>query len=131
MPASTIKAKCRRCGKDAPSDSFILDPVYGMMVCQNCVNERRSKSFSVKKGGKDSAAESDEPAKPKGWDSDDDMLSKAYKNKVETYVKVQKIDSEKVKYTCPKCKYQFTYNVDKNLPPKCPYCNMPIQKFRF
>ncbi|MEM4259966.1 MAG: hypothetical protein QXG00_01915 [Candidatus Woesearchaeota archaeon] len=131
MPVSTIKSKCRRCGKEAPSDSFILDPVYGMMVCQNCVNERRSKSFSVKKTGNVEDVKSDESPKPKGWDADDELLEKSYRQKIESYVKVQKIDSEKVKYTCPKCKYQFVYNLDKNLPSKCPYCNMAIQKFKF
>jgi DNA-directed RNA polymerase subunit RPC12/RpoP len=128
MNTGGIKVKCRHCNKESNSDTFTLDPVYGMMVCQNCVNERRSKSFSIKKGVKEEPKPVEN--KPKGWDAEDDMLTKSYKQKVESYVQVKKVDTDKVKYKCPKCKYEFVYNVDKNQPPKCPYCNSPIMKFR-
>ncbi|MFH1174879.1 MAG: hypothetical protein V1725_07115 [archaeon] len=35
-------AKCRNCGKESPADTFVLDPVYGMMVCQACVKSRKT-----------------------------------------------------------------------------------------
>ena len=40
-----IKAICKKCGKPAPSDKFVLDAIYKMMVCPNCVNDIRKNSM--------------------------------------------------------------------------------------
>ena len=52
MMNSGPTAKCRNCGKDSPADSFILDPVYGKMVCQTCVKSRKGPN-KIKPGGEE------------------------------------------------------------------------------
>lgn len=36
-----INVKCRHCGRMANSTGFVLDPIYGMLVCQACVKDRK------------------------------------------------------------------------------------------
>ena len=38
-----VKAACKRCGKYDDSTTFVLDQVYKMMVCRDCVKERKEK----------------------------------------------------------------------------------------
>jgi len=131
MIISSIKAKCKKCGKDSKADEFVLDPVYKMMVCRDCVKERKMSEFTVRK----SAAQAEMKAKietqekkerPAGWDSDDLEIERAYKDKQATKATVEKISDDKVKYTCKKCKYQFIHNVYKKSPAVCPYCSTPV-----
>lgn len=137
MPPSGIRAKCRRCGKESPVDEFILDPVYKVMVCVACVKERRLKenmASKLKEKKKDISSGADKEAlearsKPKGWDSEDEYLERAYKQKIKNRAQAVTIDRETVKYECPKCKYSFVYNVLKKIPSRCPYCGSEILPF--
>jgi len=118
-----IKAKCRKCGKEVPVDDFVLDHVYKMMVCRDCSNERQKReppliSRPVKR----------DQSKPAGWDQEDEYLARAYKAKKTGSVGVTKIDNERVRYTCPKCKFSFAYNIVTKRPPRCPFCNNMIGK---
>jgi len=131
MIISSIKAKCKKCGKDAKADEFILDPVYKMMVCKDCVKERKMNEYSAKKSAaqaefKTRQEEQTKKERPAGWDSDDLEIERAYKDKQATRATVVPIGDGKVKYTCKKCKYEFVYNTFKNIPSKCPYCNTPV-----
>lgn len=142
MQSSGIKVICKRCGRSSPAEEFVLDNIYGMMVCPPCVRDRQSKAASelkvkkeeVKQAIPEIKTEKRQPeidfTKPKDWDHDDDFLSKAQKTKLAGMVNVQQIDHEKVKYKCPGCNFQFTYNLLKRTPARCPYCSDTIKKFK-
>jgi len=72
-----------------------------------------------------------EPAKPAGWDEDDLELERLAKQKSnETAPKVERISDDKLKITCAKCKYRFTYSISSQTPTSCPYCGREIDKPR-
>ena len=108
-----VKVKCRKCGRLARAADFVLDPIYRMMVCPSCVKERRI-SEDVRKEFQAAKAKKAEQQKPKDYDVEDEYLEKAYNAKLQNIVKVEKVDDEKVKYRCPKCRYTFLYNVGRS-----------------
>jgi DNA-directed RNA polymerase subunit RPC12/RpoP len=130
MITSAIKVKCKKCGRDAKSDEFILDPIYKLMVCKDCVKERKMNEYTAKKNAMQAEmkAKQEEVKKqhPAGWDSDDLEIERRYKEKQVTQATVERINDEKVKYTCKKCKYEFIYNTLKNQPARCPYCGTAV-----
>ena len=72
-----------------------------------------------------------EVPKPAGWDSDDVELERLAKyKKSEGAPKVERISDDKLKMTCAKCKYRFTYNIFTQTPTSCPYCGREIEKPR-
>ena len=70
-----VKAACKRCGRQDDSTTFVLDQVYKMMVCRDCVKERKEKENMSKE--KEEALKT-QPQKPAGWDSDDEYIEKKY-----------------------------------------------------
>ena len=126
-----VKVKCKRCGRDFKSDEFILDPVYKMMVCKECVKERKNNEFAASKlkqseehrAAMEAQAKKDRPA---GWDAEDAVIERAFKEKQAQTPKVERIDDERVKYTCKKCKYEFVFNAMTRVPGRCPYCGAEI-----
>jgi len=127
-----VKVKCKRCGREAKSDEFVLDPVYKMMVCRDCVKERRATEFTAKKTQQREEAKMVMEAqikkeKPAGWDAEDAEIERAYKQKQASAPRLEKIDDQRVKYTCKKCKYEFVFNILTRVPGRCPYCGAEIQ----
>ncbi len=140
---NSVKINCRKCGQPSESDRFILDPVYKMMVCPRCAQDRKS-AASMKRAP--SAADTraaleakispstqkpKEPEKPKpaGWDEDDLELERLAKYKTgESKPRAERISDDKYKVTCAKCKYKFTYNIDNQTPSSCPYCGREVDK---
>jgi len=127
-----VKVKCKRCGREFKSDEFVLDPVYKMMVCRDCVKERRSQEFAANKTKQREEAKAKMEAqvkkeRPAGWDAEDAEIERAFKAKQSSAPKLEKIDNERVKYTCKKCKYEFVLNVLKRVPGRCPYCGASIE----
>lgn len=138
VQSSGVKVTCKRCNRSSPAEGFILDAIYGMMVCPSCVRERQSGGAQLK-GGRTGAVLGIRPTvekhaerKPVGWDTEDEYLERAVKNKEKGIATplVRQIDHEHVKYTCPGCKYTFTYNLVRRVPARCPYCSGNIQKFK-
>ena len=127
---NSISAKCKRCGKQSPSEQFNLDPVYGLMVCPNCVKER--KTAVAKKEIEQRKEANKEPPKPVGWDIEDEYLERAYakKSASKAQTNVQPLPDGKVKYTCQKCKYSFVYDPERKHPARCPYCSSDIFYFK-
>ncbi len=126
-----VRVKCKKCSRDAKSDEFVLDPVYKMMVCQQCVKDRRMNEMAQKKAASQEAnrakVEEQKKQMPAGWDSEDNEIERAYNNKLSQKSVIERIDDDKVKYTCKKCKYTFTYSTVQNKPGRCPYCGTPVQ----
>src|SRR3989338_8062351 len=135
MDSEEIKVKCKKCGRQAKTGDFVLDPDFKMMVCPLCIKEKRMReevySELAKKRGNEGVEEEELEKKPAGWDKEDEYLQRAYKRVIKDTVKVEKVDEEKVKYKCPKCDYQFIYDIARKTPAVCPYCGSDIFKFRF
>jgi DNA-directed RNA polymerase subunit RPC12/RpoP len=129
-----VSAKCKRCGKTAPSTSFVLDPDYKLMVCPQCIKEKKEaervrRELEKKKTEKQELAAKETPEKPKGWDSEDEYLER-HSKKIETVnVAAERIDNTKIRCTCPSCKYAFVYDTAKKHPKACPYCNAQVLPF--
>jgi hypothetical protein len=116
-----IKIKCRKCGRQAPANEFVLDSEYRMVVCPNCIKERDVKNkIEVK------AQEQEEVKKRPGWDYEDEYLEKAYKAKKGNQLVFEKVSEDKIKYICPKCKNMTLYNVVKKFPSLCPFCGRKV-----
>ena len=126
-----VRVKCRKCGKDVKSDEFVLDPVYKMMVCAQCVKDRRMLETAEKKQTQEAvkakAREEEKKQRPAGWDMDDAEIERAYRDKQAQKSAVERIDNERVRYNCKKCKYSFIYHVPQQRPSRCPYCSTPVQ----
>ncbi len=126
-----VKVKCRNCGHDADSNEFVLDPGFKMVVCPNCVKERKAKSIASGIRGKGDAreaqkAQSEGSPLPPGWDQEDEYLQRFAKAKKKSTIRAQRIDEEHVKFNCPKCSYEIKYNTVKNTPARCPYCSTSL-----
>ncbi len=126
-----VKIKCRNCGRDADSSEFVLDPGFRMVVCPNCVRERKAKSIASGIRGQSELRESQkeephEPSRPPGWDAEDEYLQRFAKAKTKSTIRAQRIDEEHVKFNCPKCGYEIKYNTVKKTPARCPYCSTGI-----
>lgn len=123
---NAITVKCKKCGRPAKSDEFTLDLDFKMMVCAQCIKEKLMKKEVYSELAKEKVV-----ARPAGWDNDDDLLEKRYNLRLKDSVKVERIDNSKVKYTCPKCGYRFSYDTDRNYPSMCTYCGEGIKKIRY
>jgi Zn finger protein HypA/HybF involved in hydrogenase expression len=126
-----VKVKCRKCGRDTKSDEFILDPVYKMMVCRECVKERKLVEAAEKKTAvqaeRTKQREAEKKQMPAGWDYEDAEIERAYSQKIGNKPVIERIDDDRVKYTCKKCKYAFTYFISQHRPARCPYCATSVQ----
>jgi len=116
-----VKAVCKKCGKMAPASSFVLSSTLRMMVCPNCAKIGKE---SIEK---QQQKEMEASKKPAGWDSEDDYLERAFKEKSKDAAYVEKIDDTKVRYTCPKCRYKFVYDTIRKYPASCGYCGTKVQ----
>ncbi|MCC7574461.1 hypothetical protein KO361_02625 [Candidatus Woesearchaeota archaeon] len=143
---AAIEVICRRCGKKAPADEFKVDHVYKLAVCNVCHTGRKKdlpkrpekeKTLReltdeyIKKQSK--KPERYEILRSKIMEEDDDYLEKAVRKKKEEMqrrkenaVKVTFLNGNKVLYPCQSCKYKFKYDIEKQRPTKCPYCEKPI-----
>ena len=118
-----IKAVCKKCNKQAPASEFILDHVYRLMVCPACVRERKDKA-SVLAKEKPISTKPEKP-KPAGWDVEDEYLEKAQKQR--TKPAFERLDKDRVKYTCLNCKFKIVYTISKKYPTSCPYCGTLVK----
>lgn len=121
-----IKVKCKKCGRTANSNEYVLDPVYRMMVCPMCIKDRRMGEKVRKEVETQRETAKKEVPKAPGWDQEDEYLARACKEKANKIVKVEKLDHERVKYKCPYCNYVFIYNFIKKSPGRCPFCSSNI-----
>jgi len=125
--ASEIKAKCRACNKEVPSDQFKLHYKLKQMVCPDCYSGRtQQKLEQVKK------LIEKEPPKPVGWDDDDEYLERmSHIKKEQDQAQFSKVvGTDQVKCKCFKCKYEFKYDPFRKKPRCCPYCAEDIPKLR-
>jgi Zn finger protein HypA/HybF involved in hydrogenase expression len=131
--ALPVRIKCKKCGRDAKSDEFILDPVFKIMVCKECVKERKigeveQKKLAAQEAVRAARHEEQKKSMPAGWDHEDAEIERAYNRKMsDREAFVERIDDDRVKYTCKKCKYSFTYYTSQKRPLRCPYCSTAVQ----
>lgn len=139
--------KCKNCGKLAPSMEFSVDPYLKMAVCKTCskgarpsqgkITSAQQKTQQTRPRGPPQqdflfkSKQQIQDEKPAGWDADDVYLEKLAKTKKESTVKAERLSDGRILYPCMKCKYQFKYSQEKNLPAKCPYCGTPVGKYTY
>ena len=129
---SGVKAVCRRCGKTALASDFVLDHIYRLMVCPNCIKERKDKdNLHIKLEKEKGLHKEQEKNKPAGWDAEDEYLEMVCKQKAAASGNLQRIDKDRINYKCPKCKRAFIYNQTKRFPNTCPFCGSEIRVFKF
>ncbi|MFH0876097.1 MAG: hypothetical protein V1859_09240 [archaeon] len=133
MKQRGIEVKCRKCGRSASADSFVLDHVFKVMVCPSCVKDRKIKEqvHSEIKARKEegmaaSAKESEKHAV--ATTSPSQEKPSFIVQKTEEKIDLDALGSDKVKAACNKCGYKFTYNVVTKTPALCPYCRNPTEK---
>ncbi len=119
MAMGEVKVRCRKCGKPAAANELVLDNDYKMMICRDCVKEKR------RKAGAEEAAK--KPEKPAGWDKEDEYLAKVSSFKqLSTVQAMQRLSDTKIKVACSKCSYQFNYDSERKYPKYCPTCGREV-----
>jgi len=101
MDSSEVFVKCKVCGNEAKAGTYILSAEHKMMVCPDCAK------------GKPQVKATPEPAKPAGWDHDDEVLARMPKKKPKPELK----DGMKIK--CKSCGYEFKFSGRRT----CEYCD--------
>jgi hypothetical protein len=129
--SGNAKALCKNCGCYAPADQFKLHFTLKQMVCNSCYTGKNQKD-DKKKVESSSTPVANTPARPKGWDKEDDYLEKASRvRKQENQNHFTKIPgTDQVMCNCPNCKYQFRYDPYRKVPNACPYCNAGIPRLK-
>ncbi len=142
-----LQVTCKRCGRSAPSDNFVLDHLYGMLVCPDCMKEQKMNSKITKEAISKKASElmmsprgttthsaSSQPVqkpeevkeKPPGWDSEDDYLERAFKQREKLKVNYERLDDFRIRYVCTKCGHKFVFHTEKRYPRICPNCGTNV-----
>jgi hypothetical protein len=123
---ASILAECKVCGQSCAADQFRLHFKYKQMVCPNCYNGRTEKKLEKERVQKET------PAKPPGWDKEDEYLEKMSRLKRdENQAQFSKIPgTNQVQCKCLQCKYSFKYDPFRKSPRSCPYCDADIPKLR-
>ena len=143
----SVKVTCKRCGRQAPSSEFSLDSVFGMVVCRNCIKDRKSGIARKDSGPMGKPKGTDEPkfdageydeivhgkagtpskgSKPADWDAVDEELERAAREKEQKKSPITVLPDGRLLIRCKKCKFEFKYNKQKGMPNSCPYCATPV-----
>jgi Zn finger protein HypA/HybF involved in hydrogenase expression len=124
-----VEVPCKRCGKPAPASEMTLDPVYRMMVCRKCVEERRMKDNPLRAtsipaktpGGTVLRPATMSAAKPSS-------VSSARPASAPAPSAAKLVASPaKSKIACKKCGWKFNFDAEKNYPQNCPSCGTPVK----
>jgi len=119
----TVKAKCKNCNKEAPAEQFKLHYQIKMMVCPDCFRGKTQMQQEKEK------ALLEKPAKPPGWDVEDDYLEKHQRMKEKEKPQFRKIPgTDHIECTCRGCKFAFKYDPFRKKPRTCPFCNEDIPR---
>ncbi len=102
-----------------------------MVVCPNCVREKKAKAIARGIRGQAGAKEirmekPQEPSHPPDWDGEGEYLQRFAKTKAKSTIMAQRVDDEHVKFSCPKCSYVIKFDTVKKTPASCPYCSTGI-----
>ena len=94
---------CKKCGNKVPSSSLKLDIDLRMVVCPDCIKNKKIHK----------EIEKDVFHKP-----EPDANSMASDEK-----------SAKIGHKCTSCGYKFKIDPETNKPKNCPYCNARVTSF--
>ncbi|MBU2560757.1 MAG: hypothetical protein KKD17_00515 [Nanoarchaeota archaeon] len=123
---SQVMVNCKHCGKPAPSNEMSLDPVYRMMVCRKCVEERRMKDNPIRPGMPLPPKPGIAPSRPAPLQAvKPAVMPKPVPKPAPSAVKVLS-SSSKSKIKCKKCGWSFNFDADKGYPRNCPSCGTPV-----
>jgi DNA-directed RNA polymerase subunit RPC12/RpoP len=124
-----IRVKCKKCESLVDPNELVLDPIYTMMICKECVKERiMDEKVAGELIARKEASKDEKAMNPNN--NCDDSPERSRDNELLGTVSADRIDEEKVKYKCPHCSYELVYNTVKNTPARCPYCAYNISKLK-
>ena len=95
-----VLVPCKKCGNKVPSTSLKMDLDIGMMICPDCIKNKK-----IHKEIETEAFHKKEPEK-----------------KAEAA-------ATKTMHKCQSCDYHFKINVETKTPKNCPYCGSRILGF--
>lgn len=93
-----VMVACKKCGNRAPAFSMTLDIDEGLMICPNCMKNKKIKKEIEK-----------------------EIFSKRESSKA-----VKEESPSKVLHKCKYCGYKFMVNPETRVPRNCPYCNKAV-----
>ncbi|MBI2147274.1 hypothetical protein HYU19_02225 [Candidatus Woesearchaeota archaeon] len=130
MALSSIKIKCRNCGREAVADEFKLHHKLRMVVCPTCYYGRSTSGSPMTSSS--SVLSSSAPSSVKMSAAAQESMERLARLKQEpagtSYKPVS--NSDDVQYKCPDCKYVFRHDPYRKYPSQCPYCSKAVPRVR-
>ncbi|MBU0979908.1 MAG: hypothetical protein KJ709_03815 [Nanoarchaeota archaeon] len=127
-----VRSVCRRCGRDAPAEKFVLDHFYKLVVCPTCAREHDGGVNTAEAAGKAAKLPSKQPgtlgAKPAGMARPAGQLDRQARPMERNIPKPG--HESKIKLQCHKCRFKFNFNKERRAPRICPYCGTPVPEIR-
>ena len=109
-----VMVPCKKCGNKVPSSSLKLDIDLRMVVCPDCIkNKKIHKEIEEESLHKKSAAQMQNPS------SIPQM----------TIMQAEGPKSGKIAHKCTSCGYKFKIDPETSKPKNCPYCNARVMGF--
>ncbi len=90
---------CKKCGNKAPVSSMKLDLDEKLMICPDCVKNKKIQK-----------------------EINEEVFHKKESKELEE-------TPTKVGHKCTSCGYKFMINVETKMPRNCPYCNARVLSF--
>ena len=106
-----VLVPCKKCGNKVPSSSLKLDLDIGMMVCADCIKNKK-----IHKEIEHEVLHKEENV----------MIKNINHPKMEI---VQEPKSNKIAHKCTSCGYKFKIDIETKIPKYCPYCNARVMSF--
>jgi len=91
---------CKKCGNKAPASSMRLDFDEKLMICPDCIKNKKIHK-----------------------EIEEDVFHK----KEEEVYEEEKLS--KISHKCTSCGYKFMINAETKIPRNCPYCNARVLSF--
>ena len=105
---------CKKCGNKVPSSSLKLDLDLKMMVCPDCIkNKKIHKEIEEEALHKKPAAQ---------------MQNQSSAPQI-TVMHSEEPKSGKIAHKCTSCGYKFKIDPETKIPKNCPYCNARVMGF--
>lgn len=95
-----IMVVCKKCGNKAPASHMKLDFDEKLMICPECVKNKKSHKEIEK-----------------------EVFHKEEKKKIDEE------KPNKIAHKCTSCGYKFMMNPETKTPRNCPYCNARVMSF--
>ena len=98
-----VMVSCKKCGNKVPSSSLKLDLDEKMVICPDCIKNKKIHKEIEKEAFHKDGKQADEPAAEER--------------------------PAKIGHKCTSCSFKFMINPETRSPKNCPYCNARVTSF--